>query len=75
MAKCIHRLSAAGVTLLLCLSAWWSIQTIAFHYEKSVEKQYAKGHWAMTSPTEKSAIASFPTQVVRVKCKDKTACL
>jgi hypothetical protein len=75
MVRCFHRLSGAGVTLLLCLSSWWSIDTIAFHYEKYVEKQYLKGNWAMTRHSEKSASASSPAQVLRVKCKDKTECI
>ncbi len=75
MAKGMHRLKGFAITVLLSLSALWSISTISFHYDNymgSVGVNTARG---VPTPVENSPASGVRWQMSAVACEHRNDCM
>ena len=74
MAKGKHRLTEFAITILLTLSALWSISTISFHYENYMGSEHLKAARAVPTPVRNSPVAGVRWQMSAVECEHPNDC-
>jgi len=74
MAKGMNRLKGFAITVLLSLSALWSISTISFHYENYMGSVGVDTARAVPTPVENSPVAGVRWQVSAVECEHPNGC-
>ena len=74
MAKGKHRLTEFAITILLTLSALWSISTISFHYENYMGSVGLKTARPVPTPVESSTVSGVRWQMSAVECEHRSDC-
>jgi len=74
MAKGMYRLTGFAITVLLSLSALWSISTISFYYENYMGSVHLKTARAVPTPVENSPVARVRWQMSAVECEHRNDC-
>jgi hypothetical protein len=74
MAKDMHRLTGFAITVLLSLSALWSISTISFHYESYMGSLGLKAARPVATPIENSPVSGVRWQMSAVECEHRNDC-
>ena len=74
MAKGKHRLTEFAITILLSLSALWSISTISFHYENYMGSVGLKTARPVPTPIENLLVSGVRWQMSAVECEHRSDC-
>ncbi len=74
MAKGMHRLKGFAITVLLSLSALWSISTISFHYEIYMGSEHLKAARFVPTPVKNSPVSGVRWQMSAVECEHRNDC-
>jgi hypothetical protein len=74
MPKGMHRLTGFAITVLLTLSALWSISTISFHYENYMGSVHLNTARAVPTPVKNSPVAGVRWQMSAVECEHPNDC-
>jgi len=74
MAKGKHRLTEFAITILLTLSALWSISTISFHYENYMGSVNLIAARPVPTPVESSTVSRVRWQMSAVECEHRNDC-
>ena len=74
MAKGMHRLTGFAITVLLTLSALWSISTISFHYENYMGSVGLKTARPVPTSVENSPVSGVRWQMSAVECEHRSDC-
>jgi hypothetical protein len=74
MAKGMHRLTGFAITVLLSLSALWSISTISIHYENYMGSVNLLAARSVPTPVESSSVSGVRWQMSAVECEHRNDC-
>ena len=74
MVKGMHQLKGFAITVLLSLSALWSISTISFYYENYMGSVGLKTARPVQTPVESSTVSGVRWQMSAVECEHRSDC-